>query len=394
VDTTIPVVLLDDSQWSPFLFDLVEKLAEFGVMEVLAGPPRECRWSAGLRRLVGVDQLAPGVDFPQFVTQYAPEEDRERALHELMGDAEALSTGPTTYRIRRADGALRRIRSHLCREQDERGRTVREIIIAQDVTAMPEADEIQRLLPDRLMQVSRLSAIGEMAAGMAHEINQPLTAIATYAQALRRLIRSGRAEVAEVQEAADQIVTEALRAGEIVNRIRELSQHVRTHLVPTDINAVVRVFGALVQSIIPLHQAIIRVELGTFPGHVRADTIQLQQLLLNLVRNAIDAVEATQPQQRDIWLTTRRVNHAVEISVEDTAGGIRPEILPNLYQPFVSSKPAGTGLGLLTCRRIVHAHGGKMGMENRPGRGARFFFTLPLLPSSLPRGLPVASCSL
>ena len=366
------------AQADPLLFELAEKLAEFGVIETVTGPPRVCRWSEGLCRLVGVDRLAPVADVPEFVARFVSADDRDRVLHHLTGDPTAASTGPAAYWIHRVDGAMRRVRSQLRRERDAVGHALREIIIVQDLTGTRDGRDLQGLVPDRLLQVSRLSAVGEMASGMAHEINQPLAAIATFAQALSRLIRDKRGDPGEILEAVDQIAAQALRAGAIVNQIREFSQHARTHLEPTDVNAVIREFAILAQSIAQPHTIAIQTELGTLNGRVRADAIQLQQLLLLLFANAVDAIAETNPRQRNVRLTTRLVDgQAIEVSVEDTGGGIRPDILPRLYDAFVSSKPLGTGLGLLTCRRIVHAHGGNLGVENRPGHGARFYFTLP-----------------
>ena len=236
------------------------------------------------------------------------------------------------------------------------------------------------LLQSQLEKVARLAIVAEMASAMAHEINQPLTAIAAYASALQRLIGTSDEAVEQVREISREIGEQALRAGNVVKRIRALVKHTEFDLQPTDCNHTLRDLMVLAEPLTRAHSIQLDLELAQSPLIVRADALQLQLLMLNLVHNSIEAIEAHQPTLRCINIAagTSEPEH-VELSVEDTGGGIPPEIRESLFRPFATTKTHGTGLGLLACQRIAHAHRGDLVITDRPGRGTRIAFRLPII---------------
>jgi C4-dicarboxylate-specific signal transduction histidine kinase len=225
--------------------------------------------------------------------------------------------------------------------------------------------------------------MGEMAAGIAHEVNQPLTAIATYAQACQRLLASGVAEQNEVEAALEQIAAQALRAGEVIRRLRSFvkNREVRRELIET--NRLLDDVQMLAQTDARHHGVSIKLEPSIDVPQVQADAVQIQQVILNLVRNSIDAMQEIAEEQREIVLRTQVNSEGdVEFMVADRGSGMDAATTSELFNPFFTTKPGGTGLGLSISRSIVRAHGGKLWCNANPGGGARFFFTLPAVPAS------------
>lgn len=232
-------------------------------------------------------------------------------------------------------------------------------------------------LHGRILQVSRLATIGEMAAGIAHELNQPLTAIANYAQACDRLIGRAGAD-RDVRAALREIVEQAVRAGDILRRLRSLAQSQTVKRQPTDINAAIEEIRELILADGRVHRAEVRLELGTNLPRVLVDGAQMQHVILNLVRNGFEALEAAAPSSRVLSVRTESTKDGdVEISICDTGTGLSPEALGKLFDPFFSTKPAGTGLGLAISNTVVRAHGGVLCYRENVPRGACFYFRLP-----------------
>jgi len=244
----------------------------------------------------------------------------------------------------------------------------------RDATAHDEARRAQ----ERLAQVSRLTMLGEMLAGIAHELNQPLAAITTFAHASQRLLELPDPDIAEVHYALGQIAAQSLRSGDIIRRLRSLAQQKETLRQSSDLNAVVRELRALIESDARLHGVRIVFDLAPDSLFAELDPAQIQQVLLNLLRNAIEAVHDEPPGFREIMICTRSTpDGQVELRVCDTGPGIDPEISQRMFHPFCSTKPAGTGLGLAISRTIANAHGGKLEHVEREPRGAIFRLTLP-----------------
>jgi len=247
----------------------------------------------------------------------------------------------------------------------------------QDTAQRIAAQEAVREARDRLTHVARLSTLGEMTTGLAHEINQPLTAIAMYARAAERLATQPDPELGEVVQALQQIASQALRAGEVIRRLRALVRHRHHEEELLDLNAVVRDLVVLAESDARMHHVRIELRLADDLPQVLGDTVQLQQVMLNLVRNAIDAVQQVPEQDRVVTLGTTRTALGVELSVCDRGAGLDPAIEGRLFEAFATTKPEGTGLGLAISRSIVESHGGKLAWKANTPQGCCFQFHLP-----------------
>ncbi len=228
------------------------------------------------------------------------------------------------------------------------------------------------------MHVSRLATMGEMSTGISHELNQPLAAIATYAQAARRLLDLPAPAIGDVREALDQITAQALRAGEIISRLRRLVGNRPAQRVPTQLNELIQELGDIARSDARAHGVLLRLELAPSLPLLEVDAVQLQQVLLNLVRNAIQASESSDAPVKEIIISTRALPGEVEVQVADTGSGVVGSIAEQLFMPFATSKPDGTGLGLAISRSIIEAHGGTLDYAANLPRGARFYFRLPM----------------
>ena len=246
-----------------------------------------------------------------------------------------------------------------------------------------EAQEAVREARERLTHVARLSTMGEMTTGLAHEINQPLTAISIYAQAAERFATQAAPDIGEVVGALRQISAQALRAGEIIKRLRALVRNRQVHEELLDLNAVARGLAVLAESDARVHDVRLVISPAADLPQVLGDSIQLQQVMLNLVRNAIEAVQASGC-ERLVELRTARCEAGVEMSVSDRGPGLDPAIRGRLFEAFATTKPEGTGLGLAISRSIIDSHGGQLACRDNQPRGCCFFFQLPAVSGGNP----------
>ncbi|HSD73495.1 MAG TPA: ATP-binding protein, partial [Steroidobacteraceae bacterium] len=250
----------------------------------------------------------------------------------------------------------------------------------RDISTRVAAERAAAQAQQRLTHVARLSVMGEMAAGLAHEINQPLAAITTYAQACQRLLEKSEApDLGDVRDSMAQISRQALRAGEVIRRLRAFVANREVRKEPIGCNRLIEDLVALARPDLRAHDVQLKLEVETDLPEVMADAIQLQQVLINLIRNAIDATLQSGAAEREITLRAVTVPRGVEISVHDHGSGVEPGALAMLFNPFFTTKPQGTGLGLAISRTIVSAHDGKLSHRDEPGGGACFYFTLPAL---------------
>jgi two-component system, LuxR family, sensor kinase FixL len=252
----------------------------------------------------------------------------------------------------------------------------------RDLTERQEAERRLHELQAELLQVSRLSIMGEMASGLAHELNQPLTAIMNYVQACRRLLERDEGISPErVRALMDKAVAQASRGGQIINRLRRFMAAGETERAREDVNRVVEEASAL--ALVGARDKGIAVQARLARGlpDVLIDKVQIHQVIINLIRNAIDALAQTDG-ERTIVLQTRCADpEEVEVTVADTGPGLANGVRSRLFQPFVTTKPEGMGIGLSICRTIVDGHGGRIWASDHPGGGTAFHFTLPVAES-------------
>lgn len=234
------------------------------------------------------------------------------------------------------------------------------------------------VLHGRMLQVSRLATIGEMAAGVAHELNQPLTAIANYAQACDRLLGRPDADLPGVQGALREIAAQAVRAGEILRRLRSLARSQPMRRERADINAAIEEIRDLIQADARVHRAQVTFGLADHLPAVAIDAAQIQHVILNLVRNALEAPLTGDSAAREVRVGTALAPDGdVEVSILDNGPGLTPQALERIFDPFFSTKADGTGLGLAISHTVVRAHGGSLGHRPCLPRGVCFFFRLP-----------------
>jgi two-component system, LuxR family, sensor kinase FixL len=247
-----------------------------------------------------------------------------------------------------------------------------------DVTESHRAEAESHGLQDRLMHVSRLATVGEMASGIAHELNQPLAAIATYAHACDRLLSIPDPDIEEVQEALRQIAAQAVRAGDIIRKLRSLARTEELSRAPHDVNEVIAELADLIDSDAKAHGVKYRSELATGLPLVVLDKPQIQQVVMNLVRNALEAFALGRLDAAEIVVKTSRTPAGdVQVSVCDNGPGVDPAVALRIFDPFCSTKPTGTGLGLPISRTIATTHGGTLEHKSNAPKGACFVLGLP-----------------
>lgn len=247
----------------------------------------------------------------------------------------------------------------------------------RDLTEREETAARMQEIQGELARLSRLNELGEMASTLAHELNQPLSAIANYAQGSARMMRDLQdPNSAKVREALTEISRQSLRAGQIIRHLREFVMRGETGKTPEDIRKLVEEAGALALVGSREHGVQSVFEFGSGAELVMADRVQIQQVLINLMRNAIEAMRDC-PERRLTIRTMVAAPDEVAIEVSDTGTGIAEDIMPQLFKPFVTSKPSGMGIGLSISKRIVEAHGGKIMVTGNAGGGTTFRFTLP-----------------
>jgi two-component system, LuxR family, sensor kinase FixL len=279
-----------------------------------------------------------------------------------------------------AVGAPRHIHWRVIALRDVRGEPAGWLCAGADITSQVLREEDSRLAQDRFTRVARLATMGEMAAGVAHELNQPLTAITTYARACERYLGEPQPDFPALREAVQEIGAEGLRAGEIIRRVRRLARHSSTVRRPTQLNDLVEELKVLLQADARVHDTALRIDTAAHLPRVDVDGVQIQQVILNLVRNAFEAVTARPAGSREVSVTTSvAAGGEVEFAVCDNGPGIAPEIADLMFDPFCTTKPTGSGLGLTISRTIVQAHGGIIGSRLPGPQGICFYFQLPAL---------------
>jgi PAS domain S-box len=298
---------------------------------------------------------------------------------------QALTTGSSfevEARVRGADGKYRWFLARAIPQHTEEGEIARWYGIHIDIEAQRRAQQNLMDAQDNLARLSRVLSMAEMAASIAHELNQPLTAVVTHAYACREWLNGKPANVEKASSTAEKIVQESTRASAVVKRVRALFRKDKEAPVreTADINQLVRDLARLLREDAIRRGVSIRLDLAVDLLKPAVDSVQIQQVLLNLAGNAMDAM-ADAPEPRELTIRSRNQNAGeILVAVADSGSGVPADIISKVFDPFFSTKPQGTGMGLALCRTIIEEHDGHLWITNGTEGGAVFQFTLRVQP--------------
>jgi len=294
----------------------------------------------------------------------------------------ALTSGQTSLNelldIETFNGEPKTILNSAAPIRNAGGQIVGTVIVNEDVTEAKRGEEKLRQAQAELAHVARVTMMGELTASIAHEVNQPLAAVVTNANAASRWLAANPPNLDEAREAIERIARDGARASEVIRRIRTLIKKSEPSRTSVDLNELIEETVALTQPELKHKKVSLRTELSPRLPRVPADRVQLQQVLLNLFVNAVDSLSTVSDRPRMLRIQTERTEpHSVQVVVQDTGAGIKPDEVERLFEPFHTTKPHGLGMGLAISRSIVEAHGGRLWVTPNDGRGATFHFTLP-----------------
>ena len=265
--------------------------------------------------------------------------------------------------------------------RDTRGKVRKWYGVATDVEDRKRAEEDRdklRQLEVNLAHINRLNMMGELTASIAHEVNQPLCGIMANGSACLRWLDEYAPNVAEVRQAVRNIVRDGRRAGEVIARIRALTKRVGPPREKLDLNDTVREVLTLLGDEAKRHRVVIRTHFADDLSPVSGDRVQLQQVILNLIMNAIEAMSGVEDRPREIIITTLNIDaDQVQVSVEDSGPGVAPDSISRIFEPFYTTKASGMGMGLAICRSILQNHAGRLWASVNEGAGTTFHFSLP-----------------
>jgi PAS domain S-box-containing protein len=329
-----------------------------------------------IREMCGLSAEPLETFFERFAA-HVDAEDRQKWMASVETCVRQVQPWESEFRFTKPTGEDCYLRAH-SRPRRAQAEVVFSGVI-QDVTQLKRSEGERQRHRQELAHLNRVSALGELAGSLAHELNQPLTAILSNAQAASRFLAHQPVDLDEVRDILQDIADEGRRAGEIIRRMRNMLKKDQARCERLDLNEIIPTVLGIMRSDLIVRNVAFSTHLTPGLARVRGDGVQLTQVLLNLVSNACDAMSARPVSQRRLAIATAQpASDLVEVSVTDQGNGIPPEKLEQVFEPFFSTKPQGIGMGLPICRSIIAAHGGRLWAENHPGGGARFRFTLPL----------------
>jgi PAS domain S-box-containing protein len=276
------------------------------------------------------------------------------------------------------DGSIKSARVVARAVRDESG-GVEFVGAIMDVSAAKRAELELRQAQAELAHISRVTTLGELTASIAHEVNQPITGVVTNAEAALRWLEAEPPNLDKVREVLGQIVKDGMRAGDVIHRIRALIKKAPPRMARVDVNEAVLDVTALTRSELLRHGVSLQTQLATGLPLIEGDRIQLQQVILNLILNAVEAISSIDEGTREMRISTgREASNGVLVTVRDFGPGLDPRNVDRLFEAFYTTKPDGLGMGLAICRSIIEVHGGQLWATANEPRGAVFQFTLPL----------------
>jgi PAS domain S-box-containing protein len=334
----------------------------------------EIFWSKEMYRIMGLaETIKPTIDL---ILQRVHREDRRLVQHQLDRAARGEEDYDYEYRLQMSDGVIKHVHVRAHRQVDEAGE--QELVGAlMDITATRQAQNALQTAQAELARVARVTTLGEMSASIAHEVNQPLAAIVTNAEAGLRFLRHQVPDLEEARAALQQIVKDANRSSEVIRKIRDFAKKADPEMIQLDLNEVVEEAITLVRHEVLRHGVAMRLDLASGLLPVLGDRIQLQQVIINLVVNGVQAMASTIDRERVLTIRAQQYqSDQVLVAIEDVGVGIEPGDADRLFKAFYTTKAQGLGMGLSICRSIIEAHGGRVWASANAGPGMTFQFTI------------------
>ncbi len=334
-------------------------------------------WSEENFRIWGFDPKRGAPDL-ETVHQRMHPEDRDREVEYAKNATRAGRDFVQEFRIVLPDGTVKHIQAVGHPVLSASGEPIEVLGTHVDVTERKRAEEALRQAQAALAHVTRLTTMGEMTASIAHEVNQPLSGIISNASACLRWLAGDSPDLEEIREATRDIVRDGKRAGEVIARIRALTRRGAVTRERLDLNEIIREVLTLIGDETRRKSVIIRTQFADDLSTVAGDRVQLQQVVLNLVVNAIEAMSSIGERTRELLIATRNFDTGhVQVTVEDSGIGLAPNTIDQIFDSFYTTKPGGMGMGLSICRSILKAHGGRLWATGKDGPGTIFHFTVP-----------------
>lgn len=319
------------------------------------------------------------IERPNLIREIIVPEDRDLWDRHNCEAREEFLAREIQFRLQRPDGTVRWI-EHACQPvTDDAGEFIGVRASNRDITQRKQAELSEQQHREQLAHVTRVATLGELTASLAHEVNQPLNAVMNNAQAALRFLKGDQPDLEEVGEALGDIVQDGKRAAEVIKRLRQFLRRGEMHLLPVDINEVIKETATLTSNEFLASNATIRFSLGDALPPVRADRIQIQQVVLNLLMNAKEAMSQAGAGLREVLVkTTQEDAGTIKVSIRDRGPGLPSANLEKIFEPFYTTKTAGMGLGLAITRTIIASHSGRVWAEPNPDQGVTLAFTLPV----------------
>jgi PAS domain S-box-containing protein len=304
-------------------------------------------------------------------------DDRARRQQEIDRATNERSEYEVEYRILLPSGAIRHVHSVGHPVLDASGNLVQFVGSSTDITEHRQAEEVLRQMQADLARISRITTMGELTASLAHEVNQPIAAAITDANTCLRWLNRDHPDLEEAREAASRVVKDATRAAEIISRTRQLFKKITPQRESVDMHEVIREMVGLMSGEAARYSIMVWAELAAELPEVIGDRVQLQQVLMNLMLNSIEAMKDTDS-PRELNIRSRQTEGGqLMVSISDTGVGLPPQQADKIFDAFVTTKPQGTGMGLRISRSIIESHGGRLWAADNSPRGATFHLTLP-----------------
>jgi len=333
-------------------------------------------WMTPLGRALRGYSLEERLDLKRFLSTVHPED--QKGVLRAIGRALKGRESEMEYRLLRPDGEMRWIYVRCVGDGASSGETPQVRGVSIDITSRKLAETEAQRRQSEVAHLARVTMLGELSGSLAHELNQPLTAILSNAQAGGRFLDRPDNDPKEIREILEDIAKESKRAGEVIRRLRLLLKKGEVKPEPIDLGEIADGVLSLMHSELINRGVSASSEINGDLPHVFADRVQVEQVLFNLVTNACDAMAGAPPNERRLLLRAQlRDGSGVEVSLTDCGHGLAAADLERVFEPFVTTKAQGMGLGLAVCRSIILGHGGRLWATNNAGGGATFHFTLP-----------------